>query len=51
MKKNDKELSGSIKKNDTIIIDIDTVTENGELYNKSFFEIKKWFFETYPEVA
>lgn len=25
--------------------------ENGELYNKSFFEIKKWFFETYPEVA
>ena len=25
--------------------------QNGELYNKSFFEIKKWFFETYPEVA
>lgn len=23
----------------------------GELYNKSFFEIKKWFFAKYPEVA
>ena len=30
MKKNDKGLSGSIKKNDIIIIDIDTVTENGD---------------------
>lgn len=24
---------------------------NGELESKSFFEIKKWFFEQYPEVA
>jgi hypothetical protein len=24
---------------------------NGELQNNSFFEIKKWFFEQYPEVA
>lgn len=23
----------------------------GELQNKTFFEIKKWFFEQYPEVA
>ena len=26
--------------------------QNGELYGTAnFFEIKKWFFETYPEVA
>jgi hypothetical protein len=25
--------------------------EHGELYAKSFFEIKKWFFEAFPEVA
>ena len=25
--------------------------ERGDLYAKSFFEIKKWFFETFPEVA
>ena len=25
--------------------------QNGELYAENFFEIKKWFFETYPEVA
>ncbi len=25
--------------------------EHGELYAKSFFEIKKWFFETFPNVA
>lgn len=25
--------------------------ENGELQAKSFFEIKKWFFEAFPEVA
>ena len=25
--------------------------KNGELYARSFFEIKKWFFETYPDVA
>jgi hypothetical protein len=24
---------------------------NGELYAENFFEIKKWFFETFPEVA
>ena len=24
--------------------------EHGELYAKSFFEIKKWFFEAFPEV-
>ena len=24
---------------------------HGELHNKSFFEIKKWFFEIFPEVA
>ena len=24
---------------------------NGELYGVSFFEIKKWFFETFKEVA
>lgn len=25
--------------------------KNGELYGVSFFEIKKWFFETFKEVA
>jgi hypothetical protein len=25
--------------------------KNGELYGVSFFEIKKWFFETFAEVA
>ncbi len=25
--------------------------QNGELYAENFFEIKKWFFETFPEVA
>lgn len=25
--------------------------EHGELHAKSFFEIKKWFFETFPDVA
>ena len=25
--------------------------ENGELYAENFFEIKKWFFEIFPEVA
>lgn len=25
--------------------------EYGELRNQTFFEIKNWFFETYPEVA
>lgn len=25
--------------------------ENGELYNNSFFAIKKWFFAKYPEIA
>lgn len=25
--------------------------QNGELYAENFFEIKKWFFEIFPEVA
>lgn len=25
--------------------------KNGELYANSFFEIKKWFFEIFPDVA
>ena len=25
--------------------------QNGKLYAENFFEIKKWFFETFPEVA